>query len=413
MSAFSRWISATIEPIGSSTSGIQISSGLATAQEVWARRAAAAKQCSPRRRRRGLRTGGAGSSPGSPSRPGRPPPRLRPTRARWSPRPASARFRSAAAARFRLRRSAGSPRGTSPPRATGCGAERAAPGRRGFRRPRRRGRRARRRRARAGSQAGSSSCREQQHADADDGKPKHRSYRMGMDALARLREAPGRAAVLLDLDGTLAPIVARPEDAAVPEETRAVLRDLAARYALVAAITGRPGVVGRELLGVDEMELVGSHGLELAAGADEWRARLQEFRGTVDWPVEDKGLGLSYHSRTHEDPEQARVELEQVAERARDAGLRARFGRMVLELLPPLEAHKGTAVRALLQGPRLTRALFAGDDTTDLDAFSAVEELEVGVKVAVESDEAPPELVARADLVVAGPAGLVELLRTL
>ncbi len=236
---------------------------------------------------------------------------------------------------------------------------------------------------------------------------------MGMDALARLREAPGRAAVLLDLDGTLAPIVARPEDAAVPEETRAVLRDLAGRYALVAAITGRPGAVGRELLGVDEMELVGSHGLELAEAADEWRARLQEFRGTVDWPVEDKGLGLSYHYRTHEDPEQARVELEQVAERARDAGLRARFGRMVLELLPPLEAHKGTAVRALLQGAGLSRALFAGDDTTDLDAFGAVEELEVGVTVAVDSDEAPPELVARADVVVAGPAALVELLKGL
>ena len=99
------------------------------------------------------------------------------------------------------------------------------------------------------------------------------------------------------------------------------------------------------------MEVVGSHGLELADGADEWRERLQDFRQTVDWPVEDKGLGLSYHYRTHEDPHRARAELEQVAERARAAGLRARFGRMVLELLPPLDANKGTAVRALLQGP--------------------------------------------------------------
>ena len=78
-------------------------------------------------------------------------------------------------------------------------------------------------------------------------------------------------------------------------------------YALVAAITGRPGALGREMVGVDGMEVVGSHGLELAAGADEWRARLQEFRATVDWPVEDKGLGLSYHYRTHEDPDRARA----------------------------------------------------------------------------------------------------------
>ena len=234
-----------------------------------------------------------------------------------------------------------------------------------------------------------------------------------MDALDRLRDAPARAAVLLDVDGTLAPIVERPEDAAVPEETRAVLRDLVARYALVAAVTGRPGALGRDLVGVDGMEVVGSHGLELDPDADVWRARLQDFGRTVDWPVEDKGLGLSYHYRTHEDPDRARAELELLAEQARSAGLRARFGRMVLEVLPPLDADKGTAVRALLQGAGLTRALFAGDDTTDLDAFGALEELEVGVKVAVASDEAPPELIARADLIVDDPAALVDLLRTL
>jgi trehalose 6-phosphate phosphatase len=236
---------------------------------------------------------------------------------------------------------------------------------------------------------------------------------MGMDALARLCEAPERAAILLDVDGTLAPIVDRPEDSAVPADTRAVLRDLVVRYALVGVVTGRPSVVARDLVGVDGVEIVGSHGLELADDAGEWRERLQEFRSTVDWPVEDKGLALSYHYRTHEDPERARTELERVAERARQAGLRARFGRMVLELLPPLDANKGTAVRALLRGPGLTRAVFAGDDTTDLDAFDAVEELEVGVKIAVDSAEAPPELLARADLIVAGPAGLVDLLRSL
>jgi trehalose 6-phosphate phosphatase len=86
---------------------------------------------------------------------------------------------------------------------------------------------------------------------------------------------------------------------------------------------------------------------------------------------------------------------------------------MVLEVLPPLDADKGTAVRALLQRQGLARALFAGDDTTDLDAFGALDELDVGVKVAVGSDEAPPKLLERADLVVAGPDGLVELLEML
>jgi len=236
---------------------------------------------------------------------------------------------------------------------------------------------------------------------------------MAVRALDRLREAPALAAVLLDIDGTLAPIVDRPEDSAVPEETRVVLRGLVERYGLVGAVTGRPGSLGRALVSVEGVEVVGSHGLELDEGADEWRTRLQAFRQTVDWPVEDKGLGLSYHYRTHDDPEAARAYLEGVAVRARGVGLRARFGRMVLEVIPPLDAHKGTAVRVLLARAGLSRALFAGDDTTDLDAFGAVEELEVGIKVAVASDEAPPELVARADVVVPGPAGLVELLRTL
>jgi trehalose 6-phosphate phosphatase len=234
-----------------------------------------------------------------------------------------------------------------------------------------------------------------------------------MDALARLRAEPAQAAILLDVDGTLAPIVDRPEDAGVPEETRDVLRGLVGRYALVAAVTGRAGVVGRNLVGVDGVTVVGNHGLELAESSQEWVERLAEFRGSVDWPVEDKGLSLSYHYRTAEDPDAARAELERVAERATAQGLRARFGRMVLELMPPLDAHKGTAVRLLLTRAGLSRALFAGDDTTDLDAFAALEELETGVKVAVDSAEAPAALIERADVVVAGPPGLVDLLRTL
>lgn len=234
-----------------------------------------------------------------------------------------------------------------------------------------------------------------------------------MEKLDRLREAPERAAILLDIDGTLAPIVERPEDAGVPEATREVLRSLVARYGLVGAVTGREGSVGVTLVGVEGIAVVGNHGLELAEGIEEWRTRLQEFARTVDWPVEDKGLSLSFHYRTAADPESARATLERIAEKARAQGLHARFGRMILEVVPPVDANKGTAVRELLARAGLTRALFAGDDTTDLDAFAAVEELEVGVKVAVESAEGPPALRERADIVVAGTDGLVDLLRQL
>ena len=105
--------------------------------------------------------------------------------------------------------------------------------------------------------------------------------------------------------------------------------------------------------------------------------------------------------------------LEAVAERARTAGLEGNWGRKVLELRPPVEADKGTAVRWLLAERGLERALYAGNDTTDLDAFRGLDGLEVGVRVAVASPEGPPELREAADLVVDSPAELLELMRTL
>lgn len=233
---------------------------------------------------------------------------------------------------------------------------------------------------------------------------------MAASLLARLAEEPGRAAILLDVDGTLAPIVPAPEQASVPAETKAELARLAARYALVACISGRPGTDAERLVGVEGLTYVGLHGLELDPEAERYRGPIHSFADTVDWPVEDKGLAVSFHYRGVADEDAAHAQLERAAERARDVGLRARFGRKVLEILPPIEADKGTAVRHLLDRARLERALYAGDDHTDLDAFRALEELEVGVRLAVASDEGPPELRETADLVVDGPAGLLPVL---
>ncbi|HEY7148540.1 MAG TPA: trehalose-phosphatase [Gaiellaceae bacterium] len=234
-----------------------------------------------------------------------------------------------------------------------------------------------------------------------------------MPALALLAEAPDRAAIVLDVDGTLAPIVRRPEEAAVPEETRRELERLVGRYALVACVSGRTGGDARRLVGVDGMRYVGSHGLELAPDAARWSDELHRFAAGVDWPVEDKGLTVSFHYRDAEDEDAALEYLEEVAERARAAGLVPRFGRKVLEIRPPVQADKGTAVAALLEEAGLRRALYAGDDTTDLDGFRALDGLELGIRVAVSSDEAPQELVGAADIVVSSPAELLELLRRL
>ena len=235
-----------------------------------------------------------------------------------------------------------------------------------------------------------------------------------MDALLRrLAEDPQRAAVLLDVDGVLAPIVLRPEDARVPDETRAEVRRLAARYSLVACVSGRTSADAERIVGVPEVVYVGSHGLELAPEAQHWRDTLHRFGQSVDWPVEDKGLTVSFHYRGVDDETAARATLEGVAEAARKEGLLARFGRKVLELRPPIEADKGTAVRALLVDRGLRRALYAGDDTTDLDGFRGLDGLEVAVRVAVASPEGPPELREAADVIVDGPAAMLALLRSL
>jgi trehalose 6-phosphate phosphatase len=230
------------------------------------------------------------------------------------------------------------------------------------------------------------------------------------DPLRRLAEKPSRAAIVLDVDGTLAPIVAQPEEAAVPESTRAEIRRLVERYALVACVTGRPSEDAERMVGVEGVTYAGLHGLELDPHAERYRESIHSFVATVDWPVEDKGLTVSFHYRGAENENTARAELETVAERARTTGLRARFGRKVLEILPPVEADKGTAVRHLLADAGLNRAFYAGDDLTDLDAFRALEQLELGIRVAVASDEGPRELHETADIVVDGPAELRELL---
>lgn len=231
--------------------------------------------------------------------------------------------------------------------------------------------------------------------------------------LERLAADPSRAAVLLDVDGTVAPIVDRPELAAVPEQTRTELHRLAGRYALLAFVSGRTGVDARDLVGVDGAIYVGVHGLELAPEAEQWRPMLRPFAGLA-WPwLEDKGLTVAFHWREAPDDQEARMELAGIAERAQAAGLATRWGRKVLELRPPVEADKGTAIRKLLAQRGLRRALYAGDDTTDLDAFRGLDGLEVAVRVAVGSAEGPEALREAADIVVESPEGLLELLRTL
>jgi trehalose-phosphatase len=232
--------------------------------------------------------------------------------------------------------------------------------------------------------------------------------------LERLAAEPHEAGLFLDFDGVLAPIVERPEDATPPPETRKELERLVRRYALVAVVSGRAGDDVRARLGVDGVVCVGSHGLELEPQADRWRRTLAAFAADAPWPQDEidmKGLAVAFHFRGEADEAEAIGALDAIAESAREEGLVARYGRKILEVLPPVGSHKGTAVRRLLEERGLHRGLAAGDDTTDIDSFAALDGLELAVRVAVTSTEAPSVLLDAADVVVGSTGEFLALLR--
>jgi trehalose 6-phosphate phosphatase len=230
---------------------------------------------------------------------------------------------------------------------------------------------------------------------------------------------PAGSAILLDVDGTLAPVVRHPELSAIPEETHRVLAGLAGRYGLVGCVSGRRFADLRRLVANERIALAGCHGLEGAAGfapeAAAWLPAIAQAAALVGpvaravgaW-VEDKGVALNVHYREAPDPARAGQELAALAGAIEALGLRVRHGRMSLEVLPPVAIDKGTAVRRLVRESGTRRSLYAGDDATDVPALLAAD-----LAIAVRSDESPAELLAAAAIVVDGPAGLLDLLRGL
>jgi trehalose 6-phosphate phosphatase len=257
------------------------------------------------------------------------------------------------------------------------------------------------------------------------------------EALAPLRANPARAAILLDIDGTLAPIVEHAADAHVPEGTRQLLIELAKRYAVVACVSGRRASEARAMVSVGTISYLGSHGAELLRAGwtqpkldpsvEDWVRRIQEFGREADTAdlrrrrvrVEDKGAIVAFHWRGAPDEEAARAAIDAIAARAETAGLRTHWGRKVLEVRPPVKLDKGAGIKSFLADTDVESALYVGDDATDLDAFRGLVELvEEGrladaVRVGVRSDEAPPEIASEADVVVDGTEGVQELLSVL
>jgi len=259
-----------------------------------------------------------------------------------------------------------------------------------------------------------------------------------LDALLEpLRRDPGRSAVLLDVDGVLAPIVAQPDDAHMPETTRRPLIEVAKRYGTVACVSGRRASDARRIVSLGSIAYLGSHGSEvlmpgsiapvLDSELQSWARRVQAFAHDAYGEklrrlrvrLEDKEAIAALHWRGVPDEDDALAAIEDVAERAEEAGFVTHWGRKVLEIRPPVRIDKGAGIVGLLGETDLAAAVYVGDDVTDLDAFRGLSELQergrlgYAVRVGVRSDETPSALEDEADALVDGPEGVRGLLRAL
>jgi trehalose 6-phosphate phosphatase len=265
-----------------------------------------------------------------------------------------------------------------------------------------------------------------------------------VEALEPLRSDPAHAAVLLDIDGTLAPIVRHAADAHVPEATRTLLIEISKRYRLVGCVSGRRAAIARQIVAIGSIAYIGNHGGELLRpGATRpeldpdltaWSERVREFarraytaelqRARVR--SEDKEAIAAFHWRGAPDERAAAALVREIAERAEREGFAVHWGRKVLEVRPPIRLDKGLGVSALLTGSEarnngspIARAVYVGDDTTDIDAFLALRALvahgtlALAVCVAVGSEETPPELLEQADMTIDGQSGVRGLLEAL
>jgi trehalose 6-phosphate phosphatase len=255
-------------------------------------------------------------------------------------------------------------------------------------------------------------------------------------AYERLRtwaEEPGSVAVLTDIDGTLAPIVPTPDMSEISEELKDSLRRLSGRYLLVAAISGRKTQDAFELIGLDDVVYFGNHGFEILRDGEvevipealPYLERVEELEHLARKElapggayVEEKGITASVHYR-NAPREVGERSVEFMKGEGERLGLRITVGRGVVEARPPIRADKGTAVRSLVEEYRPEKALFIGDDTTDLDAFRELERLrEEGrlretLRVGVASEEGPQEIETEADIVVDGVDGVGGVLKAL
>jgi len=254
-------------------------------------------------------------------------------------------------------------------------------------------------------------------------------------AARALTERAEEVALCLDFDGTLSPVVDDPEAARPLHGIVELLGPLASRFVAVAIISGRPAPYLAEHVGAPGVRYLGLYGLqEMHEGRVRVDPRLEAalpmvtaaeaslrassaVRESGAW-IEDKVYSVAVHTRRIPDRDLWTDEIDRTARQiAEQHGLEVVPGKMVWELRPAVRSDKGDGVRRVVAESGARVIVMVGDDLGDLPAFAAVSELVSeglgGMRVAVRSEESPPELLSRADLVLEGPEGVLEFLRRL
>ena len=235
---------------------------------------------------------------------------------------------------------------------------------------------------------------------------------------------------MLDLDGTISELVPEPDQARISSRVAGTLRDLHSKLALLAIVTGRPVQQALSIVGLDQLVYVGNHGLEtLEKGrtrlADEAQAfgpalqrlltALQEEPPSKGLILEDKGASFAIHYRSAPEPEKTRADVLAAIDRLAGSRVRILMGKAVINVLPPVNLSKGTAVVSLANDHDLSAAILIGDDVTDIDSFRAARYLAAdpgfeSISVAVMGAGAPQELEEEADFTLSSVAEVEKFL---
>ncbi len=251
------------------------------------------------------------------------------------------------------------------------------------------------------------------------------------NALLKLKNEPHLTGIATDFDGTVSEIMPVQAQATINKKSKALLAKLENNYRIVAVVSGREVKQLAGLVGLNGLYYVGNHGAEylsngyycIAGEALKYKPEIENIHKTAlnhfnsnSYYIDYKKFSLAVHYRRHPNPKQAKEELLETLSPLTKPGLKLSQGRMVYDVSVK-SINKGLAVEHIVDEFNLANFIFFGDDKTDVDAFKKMNELKNKglnvIKVALASNESPPDLLEHADLTVDSVEEVNKLFETL